>query len=159
MSPEHGHSSNQASANCNQKLPGSLPPHITSTGFSNQQQMNPNSDCLFAELAMQSSDYSSTGGGALKLKGSKPVGVEKKRKKKKPSTTTASGEKSSLSKNTPNNPDSEDENDDCKDKDVVEEDLDVVKNEDSSKSRPVNKTKAEREQEERRRKRVSIHVD
>ena len=108
---------------------------------------------------MPSSEYTSHGGGALKLKGSKPAGIEKKRKKKKASTGIASEEQSPLSKNPVNNPDNQDESEGRNENTAfAEDDSDIAKKGDAPEAQPVIKTKAEREQEERRRKRVSTHV-
>ncbi|KAF2239294.1 DUF1754-domain-containing protein [Viridothelium virens] len=104
---------------------------------------------------MPSSEYASVG-GALRLKGSKPVGVEKKRKKKKVSATVNSEEmKSALEKvaedDTKSQADGVDD-DDHKDRgeDVVSDRRDG----DDAGSQPLVKTKAEREQEDRRRRRL-----
>ena len=106
---------------------------------------------------MPSSDYASVGGGALKIKGSKPVGIEKKRKKKKASTATASEEKPKLQKATDDdiNPPNDD-GEGYDPKDSGREGAGVANEGDESRSQPIAKTKAEREQEERRRKRVSV---
>ncbi|KAL9095580.1 MAG: hypothetical protein Q9165_002012 [Trypethelium subeluteriae] len=104
---------------------------------------------------MPSSEYSSVG-GALRLKGSKPVGVEKKRKKKKASATVTSEEKKSALENVADDnaksrADGEDDNDSIvRGEDIVSE----RREEDDAGSQPLVKTKAEREQEERRRRRL-----
>ncbi|KAI9693626.1 MAG: hypothetical protein M1822_002897 [Bathelium mastoideum] len=106
---------------------------------------------------MPASDYNSAGGGALKLKGSKPVGVEKKRKKKKSSTTMTSREAPSPSRAPPTeSKESEDVKDDSEREDLDGQIIRAEKKSDDSNTLQAIKTRAEREQEERRRKRVSI---
>ena len=108
---------------------------------------------------MPSSDYGFVGGGALKLKGSKPAGVEKKRKKKKPSATASSGEKSTRQEPSVKDAKAQDRGeDDDHGRDMEREGVAETGEGSDTDAQHVVKTRAEREQEERRRKKVRPRI-
>jgi len=105
-------------------------------------------------IAMPSSDYTTTGGG-LKLKGAKNAGIDKKRKKKSKSTTesTAVSTQSITSADA-----SKDDVRNTVQDALAEEDTDLGSGKDEREHGEVRvqKTEAERRHEELRRKRVCI---
>jgi len=104
---------------------------------------------------MGKDDYSSTGGG-LKLKGSKPSGVEKKRKKKVPASTSATVTKET-SEEKPGTASTlqavllEEHETMSRELGKTDEDADSKRNELDE----IHKTEAERRHEEMRRKRLN----
>lgn len=93
---------------------------------------------------MPKDEYSSVGGGALKLKGAKDAGIDKKRKKKKPKPDSGSGEASSSKDTT-----------DSKRTEAKGNDTQIISGDAEDLPPPeVFKTEAERRHDEMRRKRV-----
>ena len=112
-------------------------------------------DTSAPSVIMGKDDYSSTGGG-LKLKGSKPSGVEKKRKKKVPASTTTTV----IKETSQEKPDTastlqaallEEHETMSREVSKTDEDADSKRNELDE----IHKTEAERRHEEMRRKRLN----
>jgi protein FAM32A len=95
---------------------------------------------------MPSDEYAPTVRGGLKLKGSKPTGVEKKKKKKKAAPST--------SEPVPESSSSKELSTSTKDKEAVEEELSEDKLRELEERGGDGKTDSERAYEEMRRKRV-----
>lgn len=100
---------------------------------------------------MPTDEYAPTVRGGLKLKGSKPAGIEKKKKKKKSSSVPSSSEPASTSKDlttttTSTKPTSKEE----------EEEIDEEKLRELEERGGDGKTDSERAYEEMRRKRVGF---
>lgn len=104
---------------------------------------------------MGKDDYSSTGGG-LKLKGSKPLGVEKKRKKKVPASTSTTLAKDTLQEKSDTASSLqaallEEHQTMSREDGKAEDEADPKRNELDE----IHKTEAERRHEEMRRKRLN----